>query len=169
MKILFQWSLCLILSVFITPTTSATEDSTKQDQKLIQVLFENYMEKYNHYLSHQELKTTPDLYDGTIMLMSSRNPAAVLPSAEFYKQVQSFLDSLKAKGVARVSWETVDIKMLDTNLALVSNVAVRYLDNDDIYNKVGATYFVNKHNNEWRISAFAVHNHSSEKVQTSGK
>lgn len=159
MKTLLQSA--LLLMSFVTATVSASTDTTIQDQKQIRALFAGYMAKYNHYLSHQELKATPDLYQDTIMLMSSNNPATAMTEEAFNEQVRTFLDSLKAKGVASVTWETVNIKMLDKNLALVSNVAVRYRDNGDIYNKVGATYFVNKLDDVWRISAFAVHNHSN--------
>ena len=73
------------------------------------------------------------------------------------KGVTGFLNGLKEKGVNKVAWEKVEIKLLAENIALASNVAVRYLANGEVYDRAGATYFLNKNPKGWEITAFALH------------
>ena len=115
------------------------------------------MDRYNHYLQTQSLKTSPRLYNDAITVMSSRGTASQLPLATFNQQIPVFLDGLSKKGVHKVNWREVNVQILDEKLAMASNVAVRYTKAGDIVNEVGATYMLNKLNGEWRISTFAVH------------
>lgn len=124
----------------------------------IKAFFAQYMAKYNHYLRTKEFKLEPDLYHENIMVMSSSVAPYMIDSMGFYKRTQSFLDNLQKQGVASVGWLDVNVRMLDKNLALASNTAGRFLKNGDEFNRVGVTYLLRKHNNEWRITSFAVHN-----------
>ncbi|NVJ61481.1 MAG: hypothetical protein HWE27_13880 [Gammaproteobacteria bacterium] len=143
--------------ILITICPIAYAKDSKSDYKAIENLFDSYMNKYNRYIKDRKLPKEPELYLDSIMLMSSSNSATVISSDDFNVQVTSFLDSLINQGVTYVTWESKDIKFLDKNIAVVSNIAIRYKGNGDVYNRVGATYFVNKLSNEWRIAAFAVH------------
>ncbi|MCC2616522.1 hypothetical protein LJ739_09745 [Aestuariibacter halophilus] len=145
-------SLFICLLAALLPAHAAADDDA-----LIQRLFANYMEKYNHYIQHGELNREPDLYHAQVMLMSPSGSPNVVTSAVLYDQVQGFLDRLKGQGVASVNWESVSVKPLGENMAVVSNVAVRYRDDGSVHNRVGATYFVSKLADQWRIGAFAVH------------
>ncbi|GAA4353271.1 hypothetical protein GCM10023150_21740 [Kangiella taiwanensis] len=157
----FQWIMALLFICLASTNSKAAPKESGNDIELINTLFENYMAKYNHYLSHSEFNKEPDLYHDNVMIVSNSNGSNTLSSDNLYEQVKVFLDSLKAKGVHNVQWESTNIQILDTNLAVVSNIAVRYLINGDIHNKVGATYFVNKYKGEWKISAFSVHDYTN--------
>ncbi|MCH4296098.1 hypothetical protein MJ923_17450 [Shewanella sp. 3B26] len=140
------------------PPSLTTADNTAVDDKAeIAQLFEHYMAKYNHYLATGKLDSTPVLYRPQLMLMSNNRAPAVASEAEFSTQIQGFLDSLKAKGVARVRWQKVDVRLLDSQLALASNVAERFRADGSRYNLVGATYLLSKQDGHWQIAAFAVH------------
>ena len=132
------------------------------DKKAITQLFANYMDRYNHYLQTQTLKTSPRLYNDALTVMSSRGTASQLPLATFNQQIPVFLNGLSKKGVHKVNWREVNVQLLDDKLAMASNIAVRYTKTGDIVNEVGATYMLNKLDGEWRISTFAVH--SSDNV-----
>lgn len=123
----------------------------------VEQVFHSYMKKYNHFINHQELKKSPVLYAEQVMLITNSSKPATLTPAIMNKGVTDFLTALKAKGVKRVAWEKVDIQLLASNIALASNVAVRYLANGEVYDRAGATYFLNKSPKGWEISAFALH------------
>jgi len=130
---------------------------TANDKVEIQQVFQNYMDKYNHFINHQELKPSPVLYAEQVMLITNSGKSTMLTPESMNKGVTGFLNTLKAKGVNKVAWEKVNIKLLANNIALASNVAVRYLANGEVYDRAGATYFLNKASQGWEISAFALH------------
>ncbi|WP_372870578.1 hypothetical protein [Shewanella sp.] len=140
-----------------TADDSATDEKATDDKAEIAQLFEHYMAKYNHYLASGKLDSAPVLYRPQLMLMSNNRAPAVASETEFSTQIQGFLDSLKAKGVARVRWQKVDVRLLDSQLALASNVAERFRADGSRYNLVGATYLLSKQDGHWQIAAFAVH------------
>ncbi|AFV00266.1 hypothetical protein [Simiduia agarivorans] len=150
----------IILTAMLLPLSanSSTNGQTAIAEAEIKKLFSGYMGKYNHYIAQGVLPENPDLYADNLVVMSSARDATSVTSDEMYRQVTVFLDSLKSKGVKSVTWESVDITLLDSNLALASNVAVRFDEKGETLSRVGATYFLNKIKNEWRITAFAVHN-----------
>lgn len=131
--------------------------TTENEHLLISKVFENYMSKYNHFINKQELKLSPALYSEQVMLILGNGKATSLTSEKMNQGVTGFLTQLKAKGVSKVAWETVEVKLLADNIALASNVAVRYLANGEVYDRAGATYFLNKAATGWEISAFALH------------
>lgn len=155
-----QWVGLLLgmTALFSLPATSSINEPGAKAEAEIKQLFTGYMGKYNHYITKGALPDKPDLYADNLIVMSSARDATSVTSDEMNRQVTVFLDSLKSKGVKSVIWESVDITLLDSNLALASNVAVRYNDKRETISRVGATYFLNKINGEWRITAFAVHN-----------
>ncbi|MGS2720307.1 DUF6841 family protein [Paraglaciecola aestuariivivens] len=137
---------------------TSTEPLKQQEVTDIKSFFNKYMEKYNHYLHTKEFKNAPYLYADTIMVMSSSVSPYIIDSSEFYLRTQSFLDNLKSQGVERVGWINVNVRMIDKNLAIASNIAGRYKQTGDEFNRVGVTYLLRKNNNEWRITSFTVHN-----------
>lgn len=149
--LLFSW--LFPFSVFAVSNQVYTQDKAEIDQ-----FFKGYMAKYNHYLSRGEFLEEPYLYDEKIMVMSSSVDPYVIQGAKFYEGTQSFLDNLKNEGVEKVKWIETNVKMIDKNLAVASNLAGRYTQNDDEYNRVGVTYMLRKRNDEWRITSFTVHN-----------
>jgi hypothetical protein len=139
--------------------TSHENESTqsRNEKEAVGDVFKNYMKKYNHFIKNQQLKRTPELYTPQVMLISGSGKSSTLTSEAMNKGVTGFLTKLKAKGVDKVAWEIVDIKFLAKNIAIASNVAVRYLADGEVYDRAGATYFLNKAEQGWRISAFALH------------
>lgn len=154
LKIFVLVTLMLGLSKISVGNEQHHSELSKQQ---IAQLFKGYMSKYNRFIKTGKLKISPSLYDEQVMLITTKGTSNALSAEAMDKGVASFLTNLKNKGVVKVNWETVEIQLLADNIALASNVAVRYLDNGDIYNKVGATYFLNKSPSGWKISAFAVH------------
>ncbi|WP_246239859.1 hypothetical protein [Pseudoalteromonas caenipelagi] len=142
----------LILLLFISCHTQAATHEAN-----IKALFANYMSKYNHYLQSDELPKTPQLYTDTLMLMSTHSQPRVITQTQMNQQVQVFLSNLKADGVTHVKWGKIKVHFLDSNIALVSNVAERYTKEGKLHNKVGASYYVYLIDGQWKISAFAIH------------
>ncbi|WP_105265035.1 hypothetical protein [Pseudoalteromonas sp. T1lg76] len=161
--------LFLLLTLFLAPlfcsqALAAGSAQQAKDEAAIKALFASYMNKYNGYIQGKSLTHVEQLYMPQVMLMSSANPPVAMPAKDFSKQVVGFLDSLKSKGVASVNWQQVNVRLIDKNIAIATNVAVRYRDNGEVFNKVGATYFLYKTDENWRIASFAVHEHTG--VQT---
>lgn len=154
-KITFTITL-MVLSGNLLAANSEKQQMNSDKAQITQV-FENYMSKYNHFINKQELKLSPALYSEHVMLISGNGKATSLTSEKMNQGVTGFLTQLKAKGVSKVAWETVEVKLLANNIALASNVAVRYLANGEVYDRAGATYFLNKAATGWEISAFALH------------
>lgn len=123
----------------------------------IQQLFASYMSKYNHYIQTGELQHAPGLYHPHVMLVSDKRVPSVVTEAQLYSQIEVFLDSLKKRGVSKVNWQKVDIHLLSNNMALASNVAIRYNKQGEVVDRVGASYTLSKHDKGWRIAAFSVH------------
>jgi hypothetical protein len=154
----FKAFLLVVLMLGVSKISVGNEqDHSELSKQEISQLFKGYMSKYNRFIKTDKLKTSPSLYDEQVMLITTQGTSNALSAEAMDKGVAAFLTNLKNKGVVKVNWETVEIQLLADNIALASNVAVRYLDNGDIYNKVGATYFLNKSSTGWKISAFAVH------------
>lgn len=139
------------------PLKPQTNTSASQEVKNIEAFFEAYMAKYNHYISQNEFKSQPYLYHDSIMVMSSSVKPYVIDAEAFYVQTQRFLDNLEKQGVRRIDWDDVNIKILDKNLAMSSNTAVRYDENNAVFNRVGVTFMLRKQESEWRITSFTVH------------
>ncbi|WP_462158562.1 hypothetical protein [Pseudoalteromonas sp. GB56] len=154
----------LIICLLCSPV-HATESLpvSANDEKAINALFANYMQHYNGYLLGQGLGDIDQLYMPTIMLMSTKNAPQSVSAQAFSQQVTGFLDGLKNKGVTKVQWQTVNVRMIDNNIALASNLAVRYTESGEVYNQVGATYLLYKEHTDWRIASFAVHTHTGVK------
>lgn len=145
--------LVMLLSLFLfTGQLSAETNSDK-----IAHLFDGYMLKYNQFLKTDSLPSYPQLYTDTVMLMSSNSSPRAISQTQMNEQVQVFLAQLKQDGVSYVKWGSVKIHFLDKNIALVSNIAERYTRSGELYNKVGASYYVYAIDGEWKIAAFAVH------------
>ena len=145
--------LIILLSLsFFTGQLSAETNSDK-----IAHLFDGYMHKYNQFLKTDSLPSYPQLYTDTVMLMSSNSSPRAISQTQMNEQVQVFLAQLKERGVSYVKWGKVNIHFLDENIALVSNIAERYTKSGELYNKVGASYYVYAIDGEWKIAAFAVH------------
>lgn len=160
---LFTLFLAQFIALFLTLLvhTTAVAQSVKLDaDDAINSVFSRYMQRYNTFLHSGELPLTDVLYSPQVMVINSRGNTVVTRD-EFNTQVVNFLTRLKNNGVARVNWEDVNINLLSDNVALVSNKVVRYKPNGKIYNQVGATYFVNKVDENWFISAFTVHQYES--------
>ncbi|WP_105189925.1 DUF6841 family protein [Pseudoalteromonas sp. T1lg48] len=159
---------CLILLVLyvlcFSLRAAQSEPAADTDKQAIEHLFANYMAHYNGYLQGDELKDIERLYMPTIMLMSTNNAPQSIDAPSFVMQVSKFLDNLKHQGAASVNWQQVNIRLIDENIAIATNLAVRYRDNGEVFNKVGATYFLYKTGKNWRIASFAVHEHTG--VQT---
>ena len=155
----------VLLTVLLTASFTVSADETnntksKNDITQIEHLFKHYMDKYNHFIATDELKIKPALYNKQVMLISGKGTTSTLSPEAMDKGVTAFLAGLKSKGVKKIAWENVEIQLLANNIALASNIAVRYLGDGSIYNKVGATYFLNKSSTGWSISAFAIHSDS---------
>jgi len=150
--------LCLYFGGFCSLSIAAepTQISTS-DEEQIKTLYAHYMQRYNHYLTHSELPLEQKLYANQIMVMNGQG-SNVLTNDLFNEQVVVFLNGLKSAGVAKVNWQDININMLSERVAIVSNVAVRFTANGEVYNKVGATYMITKNQDKWLISAFTVHN-----------
>lgn len=145
----------LIILLSLSLFTGQLSAETSSDK--IAHLFDGYMLKYNQFLKTDSLPNYPQLYTDTVMLMSSNSPPRAISQTQMNEQVQVFLAQLKQDGVSYVKWGSVKIHFLDKNIALVSNIAERYTSSGELYNKVGASYYVYAIDGEWKIAAFAVH------------
>lgn len=143
-----------VMALFFVAGVNASQI---QNEVEIQQLFTNYMAKYNHYIQTGELQHEPGLYHPQVMLVSDKRVPSVVTEAQLYSQIEVFLASLKKRGVSSVEWQKVDIHLLSNNMALASNVAVRYNKQGEVVDRVGASYTLSKQDKGWRIAAFAVH------------
>lgn len=147
----------IVLLITLSISASVQAKSAASDEAQIEALFASYMNKYNQYISEEQFDNNIKLYHDKVMLVSNGRGQSVATADKMDAQVQRFLDSLKSQGVASVKWESVNITQLDTKLALVQNVAVRFNKAGDVFNRVGATYLVQNGDRGWRIAAFTVH------------
>lgn len=147
---LFFISLILIFA-------SVESTATINDKVSIERLFSIYMEKYNHYISTGKLVLEPTLYRQQVLVTSDGNAPTLVPEDKLYGQVRIFLDSLKQRGVTKVQWDKVDIHIIGKNMALASNIAIRFDEQGKVIDRVGASYNLYRENNEWKIAAFAIH------------
>ena len=147
----------LVLIILLSLSLFTCQLSAETSSDKITHLFDGYMHKYNQFLKTDSLPSYPQLYTDTVMLMSSNSSPRAISQTQMNEQVQVFLAQLKQGGVSYVKWGKVNIHFLDKNIALVSNIAERYTESGELYNKVGASYYVYAVDGEWKIAAFAVH------------
>ena len=145
----------LVILFFICGSLSVSVQA--QSETEIQQLFQNYMAKYNHYIHTGDLEHEPSLYSEEVMLISERRAPILVSESNLYDQIEVFLDGLKERGVVKVQWEKVEIHLLGDNMALASNIAIRYNANDEVVDRVGASYTLHQSDDEWNIIAFAIH------------
>lgn len=155
MRLFFNLSFYLSL-MFTTSSIADSKQISTTDEQQIKALYANYMQRYNHYLTHSTLPLEQKLYSNQVMTLNGKGQN-VVSTEQFNKQVVFFLDGLKKAGVTKVKWQDINITMLSNSVALVSNIAVRYKADDEVHNRVGATYLINKTGKNWLISAFTVH------------
>ncbi|MCL1037876.1 nuclear transport factor 2 family protein [Shewanella submarina] len=153
-----QSLLIAILFTCVSAYSHAETPDNKSDTGQIQAMFTTYMAKYNGYLQTGKFDSTNDLYNQEFVYMSNSQAARTMTPVEFMQQAKGFLDTLKTRGVSAVKWESVNIKPLDENVAIASNVALRLRANGKVYNRVGATYLLKNTEQGWRIAAFTIHN-----------
>lgn len=144
-----------LLALFFTLLSISQVYADSTDS--IDNLFDNYMLKYNTYIQTGEFKKQLSLYRDQVMLVTNNGNQSVVTGADMDSRVVGFLDNLKRQGVAKVKWESRHITRLDSNLAVVKNVAIRFADDGSVVNRVGATYLVQNGPNGWKIAAFSVH------------
>lgn len=143
---------CLILT-----STSYASTNEATEIKQIKQLFSDYMLKYNHFLTTDIMPVKPNLYSDPIMFITGSGNTVSQSSQQMNEQVVKFLSSLKAKGVHKIKWQQLNIRILSSTSAIASNLAGRYLQNGELFNQVGATYFISKAKGHWQISLFTVH------------
>ncbi len=146
------FALCFMLS----SSYSAAEQYALEKREIDQ-LFDNYMAKYNRFINVGEYDNSIELYHDQVMLVTGSNGQSVASSEQMDKNVIGFLSRLKQQGVASVRWESSEIDLLGAQVALVKNVAIRFTEEETVFNRVGATYLVQKGESGWRIAAFSIH------------
>lgn len=138
-----------------TTSTQATAkaSTTASSLKSATTFFAHYLDSYNAY----DAEAAAAKYADNIVLTGAADLALTVPREQMKNNISRFLGNLKSKGVVRFEWQTLQVKMLSKNIALASNVAVRYLKDGSEYNRAGATVFAQQNNGAWEIIMINLH------------
>ncbi len=139
------------------------KDSTTFIRKLEVVnFFDDYLQYFNDYVTDtsntSSLKTIAESYHLPTFQMTPGVPLKLVSSIEdLVKGVRGFLNQFIVEGVSSIKWEKLDIQMLTEKMAYVYTIVGHYKDNGDVFNKVGADYFVFKTDGVWKIATLILY------------
>lgn len=167
MKILVLKILLPILLTFQTLPAISQEKKLHQTREIEtpQTFFNNYLKHFNDYLIDPENKialteSAEDVSYPAIWVSQGGNKIIANDRDFVLKNTQGFIGALRNKGISRITWDTLDIKPLGTNVIIASNIANLYLDNGEFYAQVSSTYLLYKEGNHWKL--FSRIQHSPE-------
>ncbi len=69
----------------------------------------------------------------------------------------NFLPALVKSGYERSSWESLQVRLLDSQTAIASGVTIRYRADGSVFARVGVTYALRSTPEGWKIFLSATH------------
>ena len=96
------------------------------------------------------------------MAIASQGVFSLASEVELEQLFEPMFENLKARGYERSDWLEMQIKFLDDNIALVSNVAAYYNGEGEELERAASTYTLHKADDLWKIAVIIVH--SPDKV-----
>jgi hypothetical protein len=151
----------LILNLLLLSLISTAVHAQENTAQLEAVqFFQDYVADYNDYLANGNPSAVTEVTQHFHMplLQFPKSGAIALNSREqLGKNLKSFLDGLKSKGVQRIVWQKIQAHQLDEDTIIANNVANAILSNGKVAKQLAAFYILNKSEGEWRIVSLKQH------------
>lgn len=126
---------------------------SQQEQQVAQAL-DAYL---CHFNSHDVAAITT-FYSCPLLLIMPQTAPVLLTSDEQISGVFSnMLEGLISKGFTHSHWQDMSIKLLTDTCALASTIAVRFKGEVNELERLGVTYTLFKHGNDWKITSLVGH------------
>lgn len=123
------------------------------DYQSAQEFFSHYLDSYNA----NDAEGASQKYAESVTLTGVQ-AAPILSTPQGMKKIlEGFLGRLKAQGVTRYEWETLQVRMLGKNTALASNIAARYKADGTLHDKAAATFIAGYGESGWKILVLNIH------------
>ena len=91
------------------------------------------------------------------MAIAAQGVFSLGSEVEIEQLFEPMFENLKARGYEHSDWLEMQIKFLDDNIALVSNVAVYYNAEGEELERAAGTYTLHKADDLWKIAVVIVH------------
>jgi ketosteroid isomerase-like protein len=95
------------------------------------------------------------------MLVSSARTSSFGTRADIESWLKPLFAGLKERGYARSEWTPLQVKVLTNGVAIASALIVRYKTDGQEMERFGATYFLRRTNDGWKVAVFTRHDASS--------
>lgn len=143
-------------------TVFATEHNLQNLHQEIETFFSHYLDHYNDYihLNNQQtalLKAANDLNTPSFQIPPESNIMLFQSLEQIKNNTEYFLDQFKDNGIVKINWQKIQIKVLNPQTAIASNIATLFKSHNYIAQKVAATYLLHKSANQWKIIVRALH------------
>lgn len=120
--------------------------------------FAHYLNAYNNF----DGKAAAAHYHEKVSVTGIGNILRDNTNQDMQNLLGAFLQRVKAQGVAKFEWETLQVSMLGENTAMASNIAARYKKDGSLHDRAAATFIAQNTEGGWKI--FSLHIHSTEHV-----
>ena len=112
---------------------------------------------YEEAWSKHDGKAVASFYHEPAMRLSPGGPAVRPGLADQERFFTPFLAGLVARGYARSTWETLEVRLLDPQTAIASGITLRYRADGSLFERVAVTYGLRETPTGWKIFLSATH------------
>ena len=137
----------LLAALFALP--AAAEDA----EKAVQRTLEDYEDAWSRHDAH----AIASFYYEPAIRITAAGPVVRATRAEQEHAFNKFLPGLVRSGYDRSRWESLQIRLLDSNTAVASGVTVRYRSDGSLFARIGVTYDLYHTPDGWKIFLSASH------------
>ncbi len=118
---------------------------------------EETLHAYEDAWSRHDARAIAGFYHEPAMRLSKGGPAVRATRADQEAFFAGFLRGLVARGYARSTWESLEVRLLDPQTAFASGASVRYRADGSVFERVAVTYGLWRAAEGWKIFLSATH------------
>jgi len=100
-------------------------------------------------------------FDEPFMWVSAATSASLATRADAESWLTPLLARLKERGYGRSDWPQLQVKSVNSGLAIASAMFIRYKTNGAELERLGATYVLRKAGDQWKIAVIVLHDPSN--------
>lgn len=137
-------------------TSKAPSAAENEGFKQAKQFLNQYIEHFNLLLKNPNdvnaLKASAEDISYPAVLISPKGNKLIATEPSFVKKSNlGFLNYLAKQGIARISWQKIELKKLGSHVIIASNVANLLNQQGEQVSQTSGTYLIHKHQGRWKI------------------
>lgn len=149
-----KWFNSFVLILSIISSFSVVANSAENDSA--DAFFQHYLDAYNKF----DAKQASEHYAASVLVSGIPGSPVVMSKEQMQGLLSNFLNQQKQKGIVKFEWETFQVHMFSDSLAIASNVAARYDENDKLIDRASAMMQAQLTDSGWKIISLTIHDHN---------